>query len=123
LSGNQLNNVTITDTLPLELRYYVGSTKVDNISQVDGIANGGLNLGTIAAGGRKTVTLQAVAQQTTSLFAVTNIASVRADNNTAVTDSATVTYSAVAGAATVNTGPAETMLMIFGGTSSITAGA
>jgi uncharacterized repeat protein (TIGR01451 family) len=123
LSGNQLYNVTISDNLPAELRYYAGTTKIDNVAQVDGITSGGINLGTLTSGSRRTITFQAIAQQSTSLFAVTNIASVKADNNATVNDTATVTYSSVAGASTVNTGPAETMLMIFGGTSSITAGA
>jgi len=70
----------------------------------------------------RTITFQAVARTTTNLFAITNVAELKADNMSAITDSTTVTYSAVAGAATINTGPARTMAIILGGTSSITTG-
>ena len=123
LTSAQSLNTTIVDTLPAELSYRPGSTKVDNIAWQDGITSGGLNLGTLNSGAKKIITFQALANRSTSLFAVTNIANVRSDNNNSVSDTATVTYSSVAGASIVATGPAETMLMIFGGTSSITAGA
>ncbi len=123
LTGYQSLNTTIIDTLPVQLSYRAGTTKVDNVSWQDGITSSGLNLGTLNSGGKRVITFQAIANASTYLFTVTNTASVRSDNNSLVTDSATVTYSAVAGAATVNTGPTETMLMILAGTSSVTAGA
>lgn len=56
-TGNvALNNVVITDTLPANMTYVAGSSKLDNKSVADGVVStSGLNIGTVAAG--KTVAL------------------------------------------------------------------
>ena len=121
VSNTVATNVTILDKLPSELSYVSGSTKINNAVWQDGIATTGINVGTMQPNEGKTITFQATIRTPSNLFAITNVAELRADNMNVITDSTTVTYSAVAGAATVNTGPGRTMVIILGSTSSITA--
>jgi len=114
ISNKTAYNVIVKETLPAELSYYTGSTKIDSNSAQDGISVTGLNLGNLEPGASRLVTFYAIAQTPTNLFAVTNVAEVKADNADPVTDSTTVTYSAVAGAATIRTGAWETLWIIVG---------
>lgn len=59
-TGNvAVNGVLVRDVLPVYVNYIAGSTKVDNVTVGDGIiTTGGLNIGNIAAGAQKVVTLR-----------------------------------------------------------------
>ena len=108
------NNTIVIDRLPAPLSYYVNTTKIDGVQNVDGIATVGINLGTFKPGDKKIITFQAIANQTGTYYTITNTAEVKADDVTTVSDSATVTYSAVLGASTIATGPMETGMIVTG---------
>jgi len=108
-SANDLSNVVITDNLPSVFSYQSGTTKVNNITQADGITTTGLSLGTISRGTSKTVTFQALSNNPGTYFTYTNTAQVTASGISAISDNATITFSSVLGAATVETGAEDSL--------------
>jgi hypothetical protein len=104
----------VIDRLPAPLSYYINTTKIDGVSNVDGIATTGLNLGVLRPGDKKIITFQAIANQAGTYYTITNTAEAEADNVTTVSDSASITYSAVLGASTISTGPMETGMIVTG---------
>jgi len=110
-SANDLSNVVITDNLPSVFSYQSGTTKVNNITQADGIATTGLSLGTIPRNTSKTVTFQALSNNPGTYFTYTNTAQVTASGISVISDSATITFSSVLGAATVQTGAEDSLLI------------
>jgi uncharacterized repeat protein (TIGR01451 family) len=110
-SANDLSNVVITDNLPSVFSYQSGTTKVNNITQADGIATTGLSLGTIPRNTSKIVTFQALSNNPGTYFTYTNTAQVTASGISALSDSATITFSSVLGAATVQTGAEDSLLI------------
>lgn len=112
-SNKDLYNVVIKDTLPSVISYVPGTTKVNGIVQSDTITTTGLSLGTLYKDTNKTITFQARAGYPGVYLTHTNTAEVIADNEVKKTDSASITYGLVAGAATVRTGPPHTLLISF----------
>ena len=112
-SNTDLHNVVVKDLLPSVLTYMSGTTKVDGITQPDTITTTGLSLGTIYRGTSKIITFQAGSGYSSVYLSHTNTAEAIADNQSKVTDSATVTYGLVAGAATVKTGVGNSLLISF----------
>ncbi|MFA5230319.1 MAG: hypothetical protein WC422_02730 [Candidatus Paceibacterota bacterium] len=108
------NNTVVIDRLPAPLSYYVNTTSIDGVKNVDGIATTGINLGTFKPGDKKIITFQAIANQAGTYYTVTNTAEVKADDITTTSDTATVIYSSVLGASTIATGPMETGMIITG---------
>jgi len=113
-SNKYANNTAVIDRLPAPLSYYINTTKIDGVNNVDGIATTGLNLGTLRPGEKKVITFQAIANQAGTYYTITNTAEAEADNVSTVSDSASITYSAVLGASTIATGPMETGAIITG---------
>ena len=115
IAGNNqdLNNVIVTDNLPSVFTYISGSTKVNGVSINDDSITTGLNLGTITRGNYKIVTFKVKANNPGTNFTYTNTAKVVANNSQTVSDTATITYGLVAGAATVETGAEDTILIAF----------
>ncbi len=111
-SSKYANSTIILDKLPVGLSYYSGTTKIDNVISADGITVAGINVGVLRPGEKKIITFQAIAGNIVGQYTLTNIAEARAENVNTVSDTATVTYSAVLGAATIATGPMETGLLI-----------
>ena len=58
-ANGKADNVKVWDELPDRLNYISGSTKIDDVSHIDGITEGGINIGSIAAGQKKNVRFQA----------------------------------------------------------------
>jgi len=108
------NNTAVIDRLPAPLSYYINTTKIDNVANVDGIATSGLNLGVLRPGDKKIITFQAIANQDGTYYTITNTAEAEADNVSTVSDSASITYTAVLGASTISTGPMETGMLVTG---------
>ncbi len=87
-------NARLTDVLPFRLTYVAGSTRVDGVAVADGVASGGLSIGTIPNGQTRTVTYRArVADR--SQFPVgqtvlNNFATATADTTFARQDTASV---------------------------------
>ncbi len=90
-----------------------GTTKINGIVQPDTITTTGLQLETLYKGAAKTVVFQALSNFPGTYLTFTNTAEVTADNENKITDSASVTYGLVAGAATIRTGPLDTLLISF----------
>ncbi|MDD5760628.1 MAG: hypothetical protein PHF45_01020, partial [Candidatus Pacebacteria bacterium] len=110
-SNTDLYNVMVKDPLPSALAYISGTTKVDGITQPDTITTTGLSLGTVYRGTSKTITFEASTNAYSSAYlSQTNTAEATADNQNKITDSATITYGLVAGAATVKTGARNSLL-------------
>ena len=107
------NNVVVTDPLPAYLVYQPGTTKVNGVSVADGLTGSGLYLGNLSQGTTKTITFQALAQKANYGTTVTNTAQFRADNASALSDGANVSYNkgTVLGAETVDTGPTQAALI------------
>ncbi len=112
-SARDLTNVTVKDILPPALSYINGSTKVDGVTYSDGITGSGLNLGTLNRNTSRVITFEARSVNPGLTLTQTNIAEVTANGETAIRDSASVTFGLVAGAATVNTGPEDTIGIIL----------
>ena len=110
-SANDLSNVVITDNLPSVFSYMAGTTKINGVVQADTIATTGLSLGTISRGTSKTITFQALSNNPGTYFTYTNTAQVTASGISALSDSATITFSSVLGAATVATGAEDSLLI------------
>ncbi|NMB92054.1 MAG: DUF11 domain-containing protein [Parcubacteria group bacterium] len=110
-SANDLYNVVITDPLPSVFSYRAGTTKIDGVVQADTITTTGLSLGTINRGASKTITFQAISNNPGTYLTYTNTAQATASNITTVSDSATITYGLVAGAATVATGAEDSLII------------
>ncbi len=90
-TGNStLGNVIVRDQLPYQLTYASGSTLVDGSYVADGIASGGINVGSIAAGATRTVTFDATVGSSYSSQTVTNLAYARADSVSERSSSASV---------------------------------
>lgn len=96
-TGNAaLNNVYVLDNLPYQFAYINDSTKVDGLAAGNGIASGGLNIGSIGVGLTKTITFEAVVVSCSSCVlqtSVTNYGSARADLASEKNDSAQVRIS------------------------------
>ena len=112
-NNKDLHDVKIKDIMPSVLSYMPGTTKINGIVQSDTIATTGLPLGTIYKGDSKTIVFQAISLSPGTYLTYTNTAEVTADNETKITDSASITYGLVAGAATIRTGPLDTLLISF----------
>jgi len=114
-AGNNKNlyNVNIKDIMPSVLSYMPGTTKINGTVQSDTIATTGLSLGTIYKGASKTITFQGISLFPGTYLTYTNTAEVTADNENKITDSASISYGLVAGAATIRTGPLNTLLISF----------
>ena len=110
-SSSDLQNVVITDNLPSVFSYQSGTTKVNNITQADGITSTGLSLGTITRGTYKTVVFQALSNNPGTYFTYTNTAQVTASGINTISDNATITFSSVLGAATVQTGAEDSLII------------
>jgi len=110
-SSNDLSNVVITDTLPSVFSYMPGTTKINGVTQADTITTTGLSLGTVYRGTSKIITFQALSNNPGTYLTYTNIAQASASNISSVSDSATITYGLVAGAATVETGAEDSLLI------------
>jgi len=82
-------NVTVSDSLPFQLSYIAGSTKVDGSSVSDGITSGGINLGSMNQGSSRNVTFEATVNANTNIT-VTNTGLVMANNVSQKQDTATV---------------------------------
>ncbi|MCC6934474.1 MAG: DUF11 domain-containing protein [Candidatus Yanofskybacteria bacterium] len=77
----QLTNARIVDTLPSFVRYLSGTTNVEGTWYTDGITNGGLQLGTLAANRTYTVKFDATLDAGyASWQSLTNSVTVTADN-------------------------------------------
>ncbi len=110
-NNRDLYNVNIKDIMPSVLSYMPSTTKINGVVQADTIATTGLSLGTIYKGASKTIVFQAISLSSGTYLTYTNTAEVTADNETKITDSASITYGLVAGAATIRTGPLNTLLI------------
>ena len=112
-SNKDLYNVNIKDFMPSVLNYMPGTTKINGIVQPDTITTTGLQLGTLYKGAAKTIIFQAISSFPGTYLTFTNTAEITADNESKITDSASITYGLVAGAATIRTGPLDTLLISF----------
>ena len=112
-NNKDLYNANIKDVMPSVLSYMPGTTKIDNIVQPDTITTTGLSLGTLYKGTSKTIVFQAISLSPGTYLTYTNTAEVTADNESKITDSASITYGLVAGAATIRTGPLDTLFISF----------
>jgi len=112
-NNKDLYNVNIKDVMPSVLSYMPGTTKIDNIVQPDTITTTGLSLGNLYKGASKTIVFQAISLSPGTYLTYTNTAEVTADNENKITDSASITYGLVAGAATIRTGPLDTLFISF----------
>ena len=110
-NNKDLYNANVKDIMPSVLSYMPSTTKIDNIVQPDTITIAGLPLGTIYKGASKTIVFQAISTSPGTYLTYTNTAEVTADNEAKITDSASITYGLVAGAATIRTGPLNTLLI------------
>lgn len=82
-------NVIVSDSLPFQLSYVSGSSRVDGNQISDGIVSGGINLGSMSAGSSHTVTFSA-SVNTNVNTTVINTGFARADNVAQKQDTATV---------------------------------
>ena len=112
-NNKDLYNTNIKDIMPSVLSYMSGTTKINGIVQPDTITTTGLSLGTIYKGASKTIVFQAISASPGTYLTYTNTAEITADNESKITDSASITYGLVAGAATIRTGPLNTWLISF----------
>src|SRR5680860_1452757 len=112
-NNKDLYNVKIKDVMPSVISYMPGTTKINNVVQPDTITTTGLSLGTIYKGTSKTIVFQAISLYPGTYLTYTNIAEITADNESKITDSASITYGLVAGAATIRTGPLDTLFISF----------
>jgi len=110
-NNKDLYNVVVKDILPSVLSYIPGTTQINNIIQPDTITTTGLSLGTIYKGTTKTIVFQALSISPEIYLTYTNTAEVTADNESKITDSASITYGLVAGAATIKTGAKDSLLI------------
>ena len=86
------NNVFVRDVLPEKLGYISGSTKIDGGAVSDGIANGGINIGSLAVNASKIIYIEINISGTfeTGLTTLTNTAFARADEVSEINDTASV---------------------------------
>jgi hypothetical protein len=110
-NNKDLYNVNMKDIMPFVISYMSGTTKIDGIVQPDTITTTGLLLGTIYRGTSKTIVFQAISTSPGSYLTYTNTAEITADNENKITDSTSITYGLVAGAATVKTGAKDSLLI------------
>lgn len=115
LSSTTLNNVIVTDAMPVGITYVTGSTTINGNTASDAIVNAGLNIGSLVPGQETVIRLRATVG-TGSTFpngALTafNIASVRADNTPTASAQLPLTYSVLQQVVGVQTGAAGTALM------------
>ncbi|MGC9067273.1 MAG: hypothetical protein ACP5HL_02420, partial [Minisyncoccia bacterium] len=115
IAGNNqdLTNVVVTDPINQPFTYISGSTRINGVSTNDDSITNGLNLGTIGRGTYKIITFRAKANNPSNTFSYINNARVTANNIQALSDTTTITYGLVAGAATVETGAEDTILIAF----------
>jgi len=111
--NSDLTNVVIKDILPQSLTYMNGTTKINGVVQPDTIASTGLSLGNISRGTSKIITFQALSSAPGYYLSQTNTAEVTANGQNKVTDTATIVFGMVLGAATVKTGPEDSLLMML----------
>lgn len=87
-------NVIVSDTLPANISYVSGSTRIDNNYTSDGITSGGINIGTLSGNQSKTIVFEgAAASEYNFSFGttyLTNYGYVRADNISQRSDTAQV---------------------------------
>jgi len=105
-TGNTtLNNVFVYDTLPSNLSYVSGSTRVEGAYTADGVTSGGINIGSLSTGTTKTVTLETYVNSSYyNNQNLTNYAYARADQVSERSDSAVVSIG--------STGPSSSTLSI-----------
>ncbi|MGC8880816.1 MAG: PKD domain-containing protein [Minisyncoccia bacterium] len=111
--NTDLTNVVVKDILPFGFTYVNGTTKVNGVLQPDTITTSGLSLGNISKGTTKYITFQAIGSAVGSYLTVTNTAEATANNQAKVTDSATIVFGVVLGAATIKTGPADSLVFLL----------
>jgi uncharacterized repeat protein (TIGR01451 family) len=87
--GSALNNVVVRDTLPSYLSYVSGTARLDGSTLSDSVATGETNIGSMAAGQTRNITLEATVNSSANQT-VTNYAYVRADGVSERNDSADV---------------------------------
>jgi len=87
---NSLNNIRVSDTLPSQLSYVNGSTRVDGNYISDGITSGGINIGNISTGNYKTITFETIVSSGIYSTTLTNYAYASADNVSQKNDTAQV---------------------------------
>ncbi len=90
-----------------------GTTKINGIVQIDTIATTGLSLGNISRGNSKIITFQALSSAPGYYLTQTNTAEAMATGQDKVTDSSTIVFGTVLGAATVKTGPADSLRVML----------
>lgn len=90
IGNNNLNNVRVYDTLPSQLSYLNGSTRVDNNYVSDGITSGGININSISIGNYKIITFEAIVSSSSYSATLTNYAYASADNVSQKNDTAQV---------------------------------
>lgn len=95
--SSTVSNVRVWDTLPNRLNYISGTTMVNDSYYSDGIANNGLNIGSIGSGQTKVIKFKAQLEYKSSFNAgttiLTNFGYVEANNVYRTYDSATVIVS------------------------------
>ena len=106
--NSSLQDVTVKDTLPDKIAYRTNTLKIDGISSAGDIFSG-LNIGSLSANQKKTITFDADIASTASFAfgntSLTNSVTV-SSSNTSNSDTATIVVikQAVAGATSVSTG-------------------
>jgi len=113
-SNGDLTNVLVKDILPPSLSYRLGTTKVNGVLQPDTITTTGLSLGTIPRNTSKIITFQATGSAPGSYLTQINTAEATATGQDKVTDTASIVFGVVLGAATVKTGPADSLIFLLG---------
>jgi uncharacterized repeat protein (TIGR01451 family) len=90
-SNNTLNNLYVRDVLPSGLNYISGSTKIDGSFVSDSIVSGGINSGSLAVNGIRTITFETSVNVFGSYNSqtLTNTAYARADQVSEKSDTAT----------------------------------
>jgi len=105
-SNSTINNIVIYDPIPSPLMYVNGSTKINGMTNVDGIATSGIAVGRLNSQQSITISLQAYLYGNTSVYSMLlNKVQVRSDNYSEVVDSASVLVNAIYGSEHIETGP------------------
>ncbi|MDD4123185.1 MAG: hypothetical protein PHO23_03165 [Candidatus Pacebacteria bacterium] len=105
-SNSTIQNVVVYDPIPTPLMYVTGSTKINGITNVDGIATSGIILGTLKPQQTVTINLNAYLYSNTNVYSMLlNKVQVRSNNYSEVIDSASVVVNAMYGSGYIETGP------------------
>jgi len=107
LSSTTINNVNVFDPLPAGLSYNPNSTSLNGYIVGDGIINGGINIGSLAANQESIIRFFTTVNAGINNTVINNTAQARADNVPTVYSSAAViniNTGIVLGALTIKTG-------------------